>query len=168
MYKIRIKQGSIFDEKQADFIVNPSNTDLFLGSGVSAAFKKTCGAELQNEMKKFAPVKQGSVVITSCPNNPNFKYALHAAVMDYSKPNPSPTYDTVKTVLKNIETVIKPHNPCKIVLPLIGTGVGGLEKEEVIKIYKEFFSRNVDFECEIVIYGHKQEDFNLLLKHIKR
>jgi len=164
MYKITIKQGNIFDEKESDFIVNPSNTDLFLGSGVSAVFRKTCGSEMQTEMKKLAPVKQGDVVTTTCPKNPDFKYALHTAVMDYSKPNPSPTYGTIKTILRNIEKLIKPHAPCKIVLPLMGTGVGGLDKEKVIRIYKEFFSRNVGFECEVIIFGYRQNDYKLIKK----
>ena len=164
MYKITIKQGNVFDEKEADFIVNPSNTDLFLGSGVSAAFRRACGNELQTEMKKHAPIKQGEVIVTGCPKNPNFKYALHTAVMDYSKQNPSPTYETIKTILRNIEKLIKPHAPCKMILPLMGTGVGGLDKEKVIRIYKEFFSRDVDFECEIFIYGYRQDDYKLIKK----
>jgi len=166
MYKISIKQGDIFSENGADFIVNPSNTDLFLGSGVSAAFRKNCGNELQTEMKKHAPIKQGDVIVTSCPGNTSFKNALHVAVMDYSKPNPSPSYETIKKALENIEKIIKTQTPCKIVLPLMGVGVGGLNKEKVIQIYKEFFSRDVDFECEVVIYGHKKEDFDLLKKYI--
>lgn len=168
MYKLTVKQGNIFDEKESDFIVNPSNTDLFLGSGVSAAFRMNCSEELQSEMKKQAPIKQGEVAVTSCPGNPKFKYAIHAAVMDYSKPDPSPTYDTVKKILYNIENIIKKYAPCKIVLPLMGTGVGGLDKEKVIRVYKEFFSRNVDFECEAVIYAHNEKDFQILRKYINQ
>ena len=164
MYKITVKQGNIFDEKEADFIVNPSNTGLFLGSGVSAAFRINCGNELQTEMEKHAPIKQGEVIVTSCPKNPNFKYALHTAVMDYSKSNPSPAYDTIKTILRNIEKQIKAKTPCKMVLPLMGTGVGGLDKEKVIRIYKEFFSRDVNFECDAVIYGYRQDDYKLIRK----
>jgi len=168
MYKITIKQGDIFSENSANFIVNPSNTDLILGSGVSAAFRSNCGNELQKEMKKQAPIKQGDVIVTSCAVNTSFKNALHVAVMDYSKATPSPSYETIKKALENIENIIKTKTPCKMVMPLIGVGVGGLDKEKVIQIYKEFFSRNVDFNCEVVIYGYKKENYHLLKKIFNR
>ena len=167
MYKVIIKQGDLFSEKEADFIVNPSNTELFLGSGVSGAFRRVCGNELQMEMKKLAPIKQGEVAITDCPGHPEYKKALHVAIMDYTSQNPFPSLDVIKKSLQNIEKIIKKHAPCKMVLPLMGVGVGGLNKEDVIKIYKEFFSRNVDFDCEVVIYGYKKEDYEILRKFFK-
>ena len=162
---ITIKQGDIFSETQAVFLVNPSNTSLFLGSGVSRAFKLNCDKDLQKEMKKLSPIKQGDVVITKC--NDKFKNALHAAIMDYSKPNPNPTYETIKTALKNIIEILKKHPNSKIVLPLMGTGVGGLDKEKVIKIYKEMLLP-ISNDYEIVIYGYKKDDYDLLIKHINR
>ncbi|WP_457563434.1 macro domain-containing protein [Caminibacter pacificus] len=168
MYKIVIKKGNIFSEKSADFIVNPSNTELILGSGVSGAFRRVCGSALQNEMRKLAPIKQGEVAVTDCPGHPEYKKALHVAIMDYTSNNPSPTLEVIKKSLQNIEKIIKNHTPCKIVLPLMGVGVGGLDKEEVIKIYKEFFSKNVDFDCEVVIYGYKDEDYALLKKYFEK
>jgi len=164
MYKVKIKKGDIFSEDFADFIVNPSNTELFLGSGVSAAFRKNC-PELAHILKNKR-IKQGEVLLTPCPLN-KFKYALHVAIMDYLSKNPFPTYEIIKKSLQNIEKIIKNYAPCKIVLPLMGTGVGGLDKEKVIKIYKEFFSRKVDFDCEVVIYGYKDEDYKLLKKIFK-
>ena len=162
---ITIKQGDIFTENEADFIVNPSNTSLFLGSGVSRAFKLNCDKDLQSEMKKIAPIKQGEVVITKC--NDKFKHALHVAVMDYSKPNPNPTYEIIKMSLKHIIEILKNHPGSKIVLPLMGTGVGGLDKEKVIKIYKNTFSNDADMACEIIIYGYKKKDYEKLRKIFK-
>ena len=49
-YQISIKQGNLLDEENATFIVNASNTRLILGSGVSMAFKRHCGIELQKVM----------------------------------------------------------------------------------------------------------------------
>jgi O-acetyl-ADP-ribose deacetylase (regulator of RNase III) len=167
MYKVIIKQGDLFSEKEADFIVNPSNTELFLGSGVSGAFRRVCGNELQMEMKKLAPIKQREVAITDCPGHPEYKKALHVAIMDYTSQNLFPSLDVIKKSLQNIEKIIKKHASCKMVLPLMGVGVGGLNKEDVIKIYKEFFSRNVDFDCEVVIYGYKKEDYEILKKFFK-
>ena len=168
MYRVVIKKGDIFNEKEADFIVNPSNTELILGSGVSGAFRRVCGSLLQKEMRRFAPIKQAEVAITDCPGHPEYKKALHAAVMDYTSKNPAPSFEVIKKSLQNIEKIIKSHSPCKVVLPLMGVGVGGLDKGKVIKIYKDFFSRNVNFDCDVVIYGYRDEDFNLLKKYFEK
>jgi len=134
MYKITIKQGNVVLEN-ADFIVNPSNTSLVLGSGVSRAFRLHCEVELQKEMKKYAPIKKNEVVITPFYAD-NFKYALHVAIMDYNSKNPNPTYEDIKKTLENVEKRVSSYAFCKIAIPLIGTGVGGLDKKEIIKIYK--------------------------------
>ena len=93
MYKITLKQSDLFQGKPADFIVTPSNTSLILGSGVSAAFRKVYGDELQKEMSKYAPIKQAEVVKTICPNHSEYKYVLHVAIMNYSSNNSAPTYE---------------------------------------------------------------------------
>ena len=51
----------------------------------------------------------------------------------------------------------------KLVIPLLGCGVGGLDKEKLIKLYKDFFSRKIEFYCDVVIYGYTKEDYELLI-----
>jgi len=162
MYKVIVKQGNVVLEN-ADFIVNPSNTDLILGSGVSSAFRLHCKKDLQKEMRKYAPIKKTEVVITPSFAD-NFKYALHIAIMDYHSKNPNPTLDDIKKSLKNIENKISQYAPCKMAIPLMGTGVGGLNKEEVIKLYKKFFERKVNIDCEVLIYGYSKSDYELIKK----
>lgn len=86
-YELQQVTGNIV-KFEADFIVNASNTKLILGSGVSMAFKRHCGIELQHEMDevrvKLKSIKQGDVVATSSGMASNFKYTLHAAVMNYA------------------------------------------------------------------------------------
>lgn len=176
-YFFTIKQGNLLEEPNATFIVNASNTRLLLGSGVSMAFKHHCGYELQREMTAKLEslgiaLKKGDVVGTSSGKATNFEYALHGAIMDY---NPGtrgeeklPTLIDITNVLNNIESYLqwyiqeKNNNKLKLVLPLMGCGVGGLDKLEVIKLYKSFFQKEIDFECEVVIYGYTQEDFQLI------
>ena len=176
-YLVIIKQGNLLKEPNATFIVNASNTRLLLGSGVSMAFKRHCGNELQQEMRAKLEslgyvLHKGDVVATSSGKATNFKYTLHAAIMDY---NPGkrgdeklPTLTDIFKVLNNIESYLrwyveeKNNQKVKLVLPLMGCGVGGLDKHEVIKLYKSFFQREVDFECEVVIYGYTQEDMQLI------
>lgn len=181
-YNIFIKQGNLLDEKYADFIVNASNSKLILGSGVSMAFKRHCGLKLQHEMNEIVrkldvELQQEDVVATSSCNASNFQYVLHTVIMNYNKgirnKEKLPTIKTIKTALKNIENYLlwykeKNPNTIKLVLPLMGCGVGGLDKREVIQVYKEFFSRDVDINCEVVIYGYSIEDYQQIIKTMKK
>jgi len=175
-YYCTVKLGNLLKEKNATFIVNASNTRLQLGSGVSSAFRKVCGVVIQVEMlEKYKSLQQklhkGDVIATSSGKATNFKYALHAAVMDYNtgvrNTDKLPTLDSIHTILQNIEPYLKwyadNHNnePMKLVLPLMGCGVGSLNTKEVLEIYKSFFSREVSHQCEVVVYGYSVENYEL-------
>ncbi|WP_151900463.1 macro domain-containing protein [Sulfurimonas hydrogeniphila] len=176
-YSIVVKQGNLLNE-EADFIVNASNTKLILGSGVSMAFKRHCGIELQNEMSSVlisidSDLEQGDVVATSSGKANNFKYSLHVAIMNYNQGvkynKKNPTIEIIKKALQNIENYLlwyakNKSNSMKLVLPLMGCGVGGLDKTDVIKLYKNFFYRDVAFECEVIIYGYNIEDYKKICK----
>ena len=172
-YTIIVKQGNMLDEKHAIFAINASNTQLILGSGVSMAFKTHCGRVLQNEMseklKEIGKLKKGDVVLTSSGEAKNIRGVLHAAITDYNKgvkeSDKLPKLEEIHEVLKEIEWYIQwylehfKNESIKIVLPLLGCGVGKLEKIKVIELYKNFFTRKVNFDCEIVVYGYSREDF---------
>ena len=147
-YKITVKQGNLVKEPNTDLIVNASNTKLLLGSGVSMAFKKHCGVELQNEMTDLINsvqciIEQGDVCMTFAKNIPNFNVILHAVVMNYNdgikQNDKAPTLETIDEILEGIESQLgyynKPNSESKgikLVLPLLGCGVGGLNKVDVI------------------------------------
>jgi len=180
-YSIAIKQGNLLNE-EADFIVNASNTKLILGSGVSMAFKRHCGIELQNEMNNSVlnsidgSLIQGDVVATSSGRANNFKYSLHVVIMNYNQGvknnEKKPTINIIEKALQNIENYLlwyakKKSDTMKLVLPLMGCGVGGLDKIDVIYLYKNFFHRNIDINCEVVIYGYSFEDYNQIRKMLE-
>ncbi len=140
------------------------------------AFKRHCGVELQQEMSLKLeeigqPLSKGDVVATSSANATNFTYALHAAIMDYNRgtkeSNKYPTLYDIKLSLENIELYLewytKENNkPCKLVLPLLGCGVGGLSIANVFHIYESFFARSVPFDCDVVIYVYYPEDYAII------
>ncbi|MDA3909090.1 MAG: macro domain-containing protein [Sulfurimonas sp.] len=176
-YKYIVKQGDLLSEENATFIVNASNTRLLLGSGVSMAFKRHCGLELQKEMTTQLdaldhPLKKGDVIMTSSGSANNFKYALHAAVMDYNQGargiDKLPILEDIKSALNMIESYLEWYSQeqrddnIKLVVPLMGCGVGGLNKGTVIELYNNFFKRNILFECIVVIYGYSEEDFEMI------
>ena len=177
-YHITIRQGNLL-EAEAEFIVNASNTRLILGSGVSMAFKRHCGIGLQAEMDAALqaigePLSAGDVVATSSGEATNFRYALHAAIMDYNpgvRPrDKAPTLETVRLALEQIEAYLlryaRHHDRVRVALPLLGCGVGGLPREEVIDLYRDFFDRDVAMTCCVILYGHTPEDYRLIRQRI--
>ena len=77
--------------------------------------------------------------------------------------------DIIKKALQNIENYLlwyakNKSNSMKLVLPLMGCGVGGLDKASVIKLYRNFFTRQVDINCVVVIYGYSIEDYQQISK----
>ena len=176
-YKLSAKQGSLLNEQNATFMVNTSNTKLILGSGVSLAFRYSCGIKLQKEMTAALNrlefiLKKGDIVATSSGDSKNFKYALHIATMDYGSDlkdeDRLPTYKDVYNALKNIESYLlwyytkNQNSDMKIVMPLIGCGMGKLDKMVILGLYKSFFLREVPFQCEVVVYGYSEEDYKML------
>lgn len=171
-YSVVLKRGDMLCEEWAEFVVNPSNTSLILGSGVSAALQNLCGRELQKEMDSAkeqvgGEIKQGDVLptLSTCDK---FLYILHAAVMDYTQKRrafgeANPTLQTIETILFNIESILLAHcqsrKNTKLLLPFMGCGVGGLHIKDVAVVYKEFFARSVEFGCEVVIYAYGMDDY---------
>jgi len=170
-YTLIAREGNLLSEPDATFIVNASNTRLLLGSGVSMAFKRHCGIGLEAEMQQALArieggLTPGDVVATSSGEANNFRYALHAAIMNYNRGARSkkPTLQTIRTALEQIEGYLhwyaQDHNRrIKLVLPLLGCGTGGLDKHDVLGLYRGFFRRPVPFDCDVVVYGFGREDY---------
>ena len=175
-YRYQAKYGNLVLEEDATFIVNASNTRLMLSTGISSAFKDHCGYVLQDELLQVVqrvakPIKRGSVFKTSAGEATNFTFALHATVMDY---NPGNTYrstlpelNDIQSILENIEYHLQQYCDetrlsIKLVLPLLGCGSGRLDKGDVLNLYRTFLERSIDFDCEVIVYGYTQEDYELI------
>lgn len=182
-YKIIIKQGNLINEDNADIVVNPSNTVLMLGSGVSMAFHKHCGNELQTEMNQLLSdihsagkdLKKGDVVSSTSGKARNFKCVFHAAIMDYrpgtNYKDKNPVLSDIITCLKNIEKNIVDYSELysrkniTLAIPLMGCGHGDLNKHDVIRLYDDFFNNGVKssvLKCKVIIYGYTKYDHDLL------
>ena len=175
-YKLFTKQGDLLTAK-ADFAVNPSNTAMLLGSGVSMAFKRSCGVMLekymQDALKNRGVINQGDVIKTAS----NYKishmfYMLQWwTILKKNKPK-VPTIQTIKEILQNLQQILllEQEDHLTLALPLIGCGIGGLEKSEVVLEYKNFFlyQKNADKKCDVMVYGYNQSDFELIEQILKR
>ncbi|NPA11399.1 MAG: hypothetical protein GXO62_04075 [Epsilonproteobacteria bacterium] len=145
---VRVEYGDIRNYT-GDGVVNPSNTELFLGSGVSGVLKMMC-PKLQEVMYEYIKthglLQPGEIAITPYPCR-EFEFVIHAAVMDYTSSNPNPDYERIEMILQNIKKFLDTKK-LKIITPLLGTGVGGLDKKRVLDMMKEAF---IDIQAEIVI-----------------
>ena len=178
MGNIQVKFGNLIQE-EADFIVNASNTELALGSGVSMAFREQCSQNYpyQEELNKLAennaPILKGDVIISNSGSAINFQYALHVAIMNYSNKliDKKPTYEELEKALLSIVDIVKTisqeqniKDP-KVAIPLLGCGVGGLDKENVFTMICNNFE-NQPFNVVIYLYDLVDKNwlFNLLQK----
>jgi len=133
---IQIRYGNLVKSK-SDFIVNASNTELILGSGVSRAFRKHCGELYQQKVYEdrrryrfqYGEIRQGDVVSGGTGTAKNFQFALHVAVMNFSDSSLSsyPTKKLIMRGLKNVRASVEAlsqsngiQNP-SLAIPLVGT-----------------------------------------------
>lgn len=162
MSKIELRIGNMLDD-DANVLINPSNTSLLLGSGVSMAFKRKFGVPLQNQMniiKEENSSSQGDVFLTKYDTGEDTKYIYHCCVMNYSGVGTKqPSLQTIDTICNNLKEKLQelPDTKLVVAIPFIGCGVGGLNISDVTKIYIDKFSQ---FEDEVLfrLYGYTQDD----------
>jgi len=86
--RIAVVQGSLTDGRET-VLVNASNTNAALGTGVSGAIRRACGSGYQEHIvealhERFGgPMEPGDVLITDAGAHPTAKWVAHVAVMDY-------------------------------------------------------------------------------------
>jgi len=150
-------------EQKGDYIVNPSNTILSLGSGVSGVLRMMC-PELQDVMNEYLNrngyLNPSDIAVTPYPCK-EFKWAIHAAVMDYRNNaiEVNPDYERIEKICKNISEFLD-EKEAKVITPLLGTGVGGLDKKKVFNIMKKYF---LPLKVDVILVVHKKSDFNLIV-----
>jgi O-acetyl-ADP-ribose deacetylase (regulator of RNase III) len=122
-----------------DVLVNASNTNVALGSGVSHAIYVACGAdEYQKHIKAALGAKfgtampPGEVLVTDAGKHPRAKWVAHVAVMDYRPSSPagmSPSLGRIRHACVKlwdaIERIEAP-GPLSVAMVALGAGVGGL------------------------------------------
>jgi len=149
-------------ETECDAIVNAANGIGFMG-GILGWFVKLSGVSeninyaTKGKVEKEAWIKcikhyligymPGNTYITNSYNL-KCKYIIHAVTMWLPG-----TFSSMRTIKKLIPKVIAEAKNMKlksIAIPLLGTGVGHLEPEKVMGLYKSAF-KNED-ELDVYVY----------------
>lgn len=135
---IEVKQGDV-TAADADLLVNASNTKAWLGSGVSGAIRRACGAGYQEAItaalaQRFdaAEMEPGDVLITDAGAHPRAKLVAHVAVMDYRPGHESearPDEARIERGSANLWSAIESApgtSSLSIAMVALGAGTGGL------------------------------------------
>lgn len=108
----------------ADALVNASNCQLRLGSGVSGALRRACGSGLQQEMNRIGGVALHGIAVTGAHDlaRRGVRHILHV-------PTVSGEEEVVKKALENVLARAEAMGLRSVAIPGLGTGTGGLAME---------------------------------------
>lgn len=179
--KVLIKEGSLTDGDES-VLVNASNTNAQLGTGVSAAIRQACGkgyqeklfAELQRQFK--GPMKPGQVMITDAGLNPRAKWVAHVAVMDYREGFTAASYPTIDTIRAGCEQLwdrveaIAGTQPLSVAMVALGAGTGNLGVAEPIRVASETLKAHLAIHRSsrielVTFYGYSLPEF-IAMAHV--
>lgn len=141
--EIRCAQGSLTDGDET-VLVNASNTNLQLGSGVSGAISRACGgARFQAALdelleKRGGPLEPGDVLITGAGAHRRARYIAHVAVMDYRAGVSAQSFPSLERVRAGCEKLwaaigALPED-ASVAMVALGAGTGGLGLVDTVEI----------------------------------
>lgn len=151
MALLRIAKGDI-TTFEGDAVVNAANDRLILGSGVAGAIRRRGGPEIQEECDRHGPIRVGEAAVTGAGELP-VKYVIHAAVLGAEPAS----YDSVRRATRAALARARELGLKTVAFPLLGTGVGGLDAQEVARIMIQEF-KNAPDDLEVTLYGYTDAD----------
>ncbi len=139
--EVEVKKGSLL-EVDAEVIVNPANSQGYMGGGVAGVIKRFGGEEIEREALSKAPIPVGEAVLTTA-GKLKFKGVIHAPTME--EPAMRTTEEKVRRAVRAALKLADELCFRSIAFPGMGTGVGRVPKEVAAKAMveeiKEFKAR---------------------------
>jgi O-acetyl-ADP-ribose deacetylase (regulator of RNase III) len=129
MWSVVIRTGDI-TSVVADAVVNASNTQLKLGSGVSGALRRACGPGLQAELSQLGGVSVDAMAVTGAYDLTTTERILHV-------PTVSGRPEDVRRALDNVLRYCTEHRLRSVAIPALGTGSGGLAVTDFARLSVE-------------------------------
>lgn len=131
--QIDVVVGDIADvpTHQSEAYVVAANNELWMGSGVAGALKRAAGDAVEREAIAQGPVDVGDAVITSSGQMaPPTQALIHAAAMGFTdRTQIYASNETVSAATRRSLELCDENGLRSVVLPALGTGVGGLDNE---------------------------------------
>jgi len=154
--KIRIVTGDITKLK-VDAIVNPANSQMYMGGGVAGAIKRTGGIEIEAEALKKAPVKVGEAVATRA-GVLSAKFVIHAPTM--TRPAMQINERNVQLAMQGALKCAQKLRISSVAFPGLGTGVGGVSMETAANIMMLELKKHLETSTvlkEVIFVGFRKE-----------
>lgn len=114
----------------ADAIVNAANDHLWMGAGVAGAIRRAGGEEIEREAMAKGPIAVGDAVATGAGRLPA-RWVIHAAAMGQDLRTDA---DKIRRATESALRVADEVGARSIVLPALGTGVGGFPMDECARV----------------------------------
>lgn len=128
--KVEGRQGDLTKQK-ADAICNPANSQMHMGGGAAGALKRAGGGEIEREAIGQAPVPVGRAILTNA-GKLRARWVVHAPTMEC--PAMSTTGENVYRATVAALMAADGAGAMSIVLPGMGTGVGGVSFEDAARV----------------------------------
>jgi len=158
--KIELMKGDI-TRLEVDAIVNPANSKLVMGGGVSAALHAIGGEEIEKEAVKKAPIGLGEAMVTNA-GKLRAKFVIHAATMHLGgTSNEKIISECTTNSLKRADRL----ELRTIALPALGCGIGRFPVEKGAKI---ILTGILDYQPKFlevaIVVLHNDLDFEIFKK----
>jgi len=151
MKRILLTEGDI-TRVDADAIVNPSNTSLILGAGVSGAIATAGGARVQEEMSAIGHCPVGGAVITGA-GKLKARYVIHAVGPRMGEGDED---EKLRSATLHALLVAEENQLESIAFPAISTGVFGYPMERCAQVMlttaKDFLLSDQDRNLERILF----------------
>lgn len=174
--KVSVRQGSVVDA-DVDVLVNASNTEAWLGSGVSGAIRAACGPGFQEHIAgalraRFGrSMEPGEVLITDAGTHARARHVAHVAVMDYREGagESAPDAEIIRQGTRNLFValaVLPDSSRLTVGMVALGAGTGGLGVRLPTEIACEELKGRAF--AEVVFHGFQYVDYMNVLSVVMR
>ncbi|MBS7247657.1 MAG: macro domain-containing protein [Candidatus Jordarchaeales archaeon] len=134
---------------EVDAIVNAANSHLWMGGGVAGAIRRAGGVEIEEDARRRAPKNERGEpfvpvgqAVASTAGRLKAKYVIHAPTME--EPGMITTPRKVEMAMEAALRCAEELEVESIAVPALGTGVGGVPKDEAAKRMVKALFRHVD------------------------
>ncbi|MBK8170143.1 MAG: macro domain-containing protein [Sandaracinaceae bacterium] len=128
-----------------DVLVNASNTQGNLGSGVSAAIRRACGEQFQTDIHEALrarfgnAMEPGDVLVTGAGTHPHARFVAHVAVMDYREQSAhaaKPDADRIRRGCTNLWAELEriDRDNLSVGMVALGAGTGSMGVRQSVDI----------------------------------
>jgi len=179
---IRVVEGDL-TEGDALVLVNASNTNAMLGTGVSGAIRRACGRGYQKRLQEAlqqrfgGAMEPGQVMITDAGAHPKARWIAHVAVMDYRQGFTGGSYPTLAVLeagCRNLWQAIEGigTRPLSVAMVALGAGTGNIglrnSVEMACRTLKEHLAANPDSALgDVTFYGYELPEFVVTLEVVR-